>query len=417
MDKIVVGKSRPLIGDVTASGAKNSALPILFGALLAEGTFRLSNVPRLRDIQSTADLMISLGCEFVRESEHLVVKVPKVLKTLAHYDLVRKMRASILALGPLLSRMGRAEVSLPGGCAIGARPINFHLEALKKMGASIEVTGGYVNAKAKKLRGCKINFPFASVGGTENILMAACLAEGTTYIENAAKEPEIVDHVAFLKKMGAKIQGEGTSTIEIQGVDSLSAVDHEIIPDRIEAGTLLIAGAISGGDIRVKKCRPDHLQFLIKCLKQTGCEVDTDSNSVALRASKDLHPVSIVTAPHPGFATDLQAQWMTLMTQAEGCCEIREEVFENRFMHVQELARMNANIDVSGRSATINGTRGQLRGAPVMATDLRASASLVLAGLVAEGTTTVQRVYHLDRGYEHLETKLSKLGGKVRRIK
>jgi len=361
--------------------------------------------------------MESLGSRIVQDNNELIIDVPEKLETLAHYDLVRKMRASILCLGPLLGRMGEAKVSLPGGCAIGARPINFHLDALKKMGAKIEVKDGYVEAKAKKLTGCKIQFPFASVGGTENIVMAACLADGETIIENAAREPEIIDHINFLKKMGAQIVGEGTSCIKIKGVDSLSAVEHEIIPDRIEAGTLLVAGAISKGQVRVNKCRPDHLTSLLECFVKAGFTIEQDSTSVSLSSPQSIKPVSIITAPYPGFATDLQAQWMTLMTQADGNSEINEAVFENRFMHVQELARMNANIDVSGQSATIIGAPGSLRGAPVMATDLRASASLVLAGLVAEGETSVQRVYHLDRGYENLELKLSSLGGRVQRIK
>jgi len=417
MDKMAIKGGAQLTGSVSASGAKNAALPVIFSCLLAPGKFRLTNIPHLRDIQSTEDLMASLGCKTALNNHELVIDVPEKAETTAHYDLVRKMRASILVLGPLLARFGEAKVSLPGGCAIGARPINFHLEALEKMGAKIKVDSGYVHANCKKLQGTSIRFPFASVGGTENIMMAACLADGETTLHNAAKEPEIEDLADILQKMGAKIEGAGTETLRIHGVESLNAAEHSVIADRIEAGTLLIAGAITGGEVTVKDCRPDDLLPLLQALEAAGMKVNVGQTDVTVKSSGGINPVDIITETHPGFPTDLQAQFMALMTQADGRSKITENVFENRFMHVQELARMNAKIEIQGKTAIVDGTPGELDGAPVMATDLRASASLVLAGLTAKGETHVQRIYHLERGYENLDQKLSSLGGQVRRVK
>ena len=416
MDKMLVRGGRRLQGEVETSGAKNSALKLLFATLLAEGKHTFHNVPGLKDIESSSALLQSLNCKVVRDGKTLTVesKTPDTFE--AHYDLVRKMRASILCLGPLLTRYGQAQVSLPGGCAIGSRPINLHLEGLKAMGAEIELREGYVHAEAKRLKGANILFEFATVGGTENILMAATLADGVTTIENAAKEPEIVDLANYLNKMGAKIEGAGTSIIRVTGVDRLRPAEHTVIADRIEAGTLLIAGAITGGEVTVKKCVPEHLEALIIKLRESGFKIDTDSTSMTVHSCSSWKGVDITTAPHPAFPTDLQAQFMALACVAEGTSVITETVFENRFMHVQELQRLGADITPKTRVAVVRGRPGILQGAPVMATDLRASASLVLAGLAARGVTTIGRIYHLDRGYESLETKLSKLGADIQRV-
>lgn len=413
---VVVGGVQ-LNGEVSASGAKNSALKLLFASLLAEGRHTFHNVPELKDIESSATLLESLGCVVKRSGKTLTidVKVPNTYE--AHYDLVRKMRASILCLGPLLTKYGQAQVSLPGGCAIGTRPINLHLDGMKAMGAEIELRDGYVHASAKRLKGANILFEFATVGGTENVMMAATLAEGTTVIENAAKEPEIVDLAAYLKKMGAKIEGEGTSIIRITGVDKLTPSEHTVIADRIEAGTLLLAGAITGGEVTVKSCVPSDLDALIFKLREAGFTIDTEKNLMTVRKCKGWKGVDVTTAPYPAFPTDLQAQFMALMTVAEGTSVITETVFENRFMHVQELLRLGADITPKSRVAVVRGRPGCLQGAPVMATDLRASASLVLAGLVAKNETNINRIYHLDRGYEGLENKLSVLGAKITRAK
>jgi UDP-N-acetylglucosamine 1-carboxyvinyltransferase len=417
MDKMVVRSGVKLNGVVQTSGAKNSALKMLFASLLAEGKHVFHNVPDLVDIKSSAQLLESLGCKVERDGKTLTVEVhaPKTYE--AHYDLVRKMRASILCLGPLLTKYGQAQVSLPGGCAIGSRPINLHLDGMKAMGAEIELREGYVHAHAKRLKGASILFEFATVGGTENIMMAATLAEGVTTIENAAKEPEIVDLANYLIKMGAKIEGAGSSIIRITGVDKLKPAEHTVIADRIEAGTLLIAGAISGGQVTVEKCVPSDLDALIHKLRESGFKIDTEKTSMTVYPCSSWKGVDVTTAPHPAFPTDLQAQFMALSTIAEGTSVITETVFENRFMHVTELARLGADITPKNRVAVVRGRPGGLTGAPVMATDLRASASLVLAGLVAKGETVVNRIYHLDRGYEGLELKLTSLGAKITRIK
>lgn len=417
MDKMLVHGGNVLNGTVKVSGAKNAALPILFSALLAEGEHVFHNVPKLHDIDSTCELLEKLGCETVRDGHTLKVKVQPPESLEAPYDIVRKMRASILCLGPLVAKYGEAQVSLPGGCAIGTRPIDLHLEGLRILGADVTLEKGYVHAKAPRLKGDTILFEAPTVGGTENLMMAAALAEGTTIIENAAKEPEVVDLAEYLIKMGAKITGAGTGIIKIEGVDKLHPAEHHVIADRIEAGTLLIAGAITGGEVTVEDCRPADLDALIAKLKESGFEITTGPSSVTLKAKSTWKGVDITTAPHPAFPTDLQAQFMALMTQAEGTSVITETVFENRFMHVQELVRLNADITPKTRVAVVRGRREGIEGAPVMATDLRASACLVLAGLAAKGSTTVSRIYHLDRGYESLETKLKSLGAQIERVK
>ena len=415
MDVIVINGGKTLSGSVATSGSKNAALPLLFATLLAEGEHQFDNVPMLMDIDSTELLLNHLNCETSRAGNHMTVTVHKPEELVAPYDIVRKMRASILCLGPLLARYGKAKVSLPGGCAIGSRPINLHIEPLQQLGAHIDIENGYVIAKAEKLVGDRIVFDFATVGGTENIMMAATLALGTTVLENVAKEPEIVDLANCLRSMGAKIEGDGTSVITIEGVDELRPANHRVIPDRIEAGTLLIAGAITGGDVKVTQCVPGDLDALINKLTECGFEIETGKDWIRVRPCSHWRSIDVDTAPHPGFPTDLQAQFMALMTQAEGTSVITERIFENRFMHVQELARMGANITPKSQVAVVRGSKGSLSGAPVMATDLRASASLILAGLATEGETIVSRIYHLDRGYENLEEKLASLGAQIER--
>lgn len=416
MDKMHIVGGHKLEGEVAASGAKNSVLALVFATLLAKGRHRITNVPNLRDINSSRSLLESLGCKVDFTDGALTVDVPEQLEIKAEYDLVRKMRASILCLGPLLARMKKAQVSLPGGCAIGARPINLHLEAFKKMAAEMTIESGYVLAETQQLQGTHIVFDFPTVGGTENVMMGAALADGTTIIENAAREPEIEDLADYLNRMGAIVKGAGTAKITIEGVSELKPAEHATIPDRIEAGTLLLAGAITGGEVTVTNCRPHHLEAFIAKLKTADLKIDMDETAMTVRAHSGFNGVNFTTAPHPGFPTDLQAQFMSLMTQAQGTSVIKEAVFENRFMHVQELLRMNADISVSRNTAVVKGGPGLLEGAPVMATDLRASASLVLAGLVARGETTVSRIYHLDRGYEGLEFKLSRIGAKIKRV-
>lgn len=416
MDKMVVMGNGPLQGTVATSGAKNAALPLLFSTLLAEGEHVFSNVPKLKDIESTAALLESLGCTTRWDGDKFRVNVTRLQSYEASYDLVRKMRASFLCMGPLLAKYGEAVVSQPGGCAIGSRPIDLHLEGFKALGAEISQKEGYVQANAKKLKGSTFLFETVTVGGTENIMMAATLAEGRTILENAAKEPEIVDLAEYLIKMGAKISGHGTSVITIDGVEKLKPAEHSIMPDRIEAGTLLIAGAITHGQVTVEKCVPAHLEALISKMREAGFKIDTTKDTMTVFKTDAWDAVDITTAPHPMFPTDLQAQFMALMTVARGTSVISETVFENRFMHVQELIRLGADIVPKTRVAVVHGRPGQLTGAPVMATDLRASASLVLAGLVAGGETVVNRIYHLDRGYEKLEDKLSALGAKIRRV-
>ena len=416
MESIEVVGGTTLNGTVAVSGSKNAALPVLFSALLADGVHRFDNVPVLRDIDSTEQLLQSLNCRTNREGHQLEIEVARPAKMEASYDLVRKMRASILSLGPLLARYGEARVSLPGGCAIGSRPVDLHVETMQRLGAEIDVEGGYVVARADRLRGDRIVFEKVTVGGTENALMAASLARGTTILENAAKEPEVVDLAKYLQAMGARIDGAGTSVIRVDGVDELRPATHSIVPDRIEAGTLLIAGAITGGEVTVDNCVPDHLQALLDKMEEAGFSFRTGDSSITVRAADGWRGTDVTTAPYPAFPTDLQAQFMALMTQAEGTSVITEGIFENRFMHVQELVRLGANITPMTQVAIVRGERGGLSGAAVMATDLRASASLVLAGLAAEGTTRVNRIYHLDRGYEKLEAKLGGLGAEIRRV-
>lgn len=416
MDKMIVSGGKALMGEVDTSGAKNAALPILFSCLLAEGEHALYNVPRLKDIDSTLELLSAFGCTFAWDGPVLRLNVGRAPSVEAHYDVVRKMRASILCLGPLLTKYGEAVVSMPGGCAIGTRPIDLHLDGMRSLGAEIFLEEGYVKAKARRLKGTSLVFETTTVGGTENVMMAASIADGVTILENAAKEPEIVDLANYLIKMGAQIEGHGTSVIKITGVDKLKPAEHAIMSDRIEAGTLLLAGAITRGEVRVNKIKPEHIESLIIKMKEAGLKVDAGTDDVTVYKSQGWSGVDITTNPYPLFPTDLQAQFMSLMALAEGTSVITETIFENRFMHVQELIRLGADITPKTRVAVVRGVKS-LTGAPVMATDLRASASLVLAGLAAQGETTISRIYHLDRGYERLEDKISKLGGKIIRAK
>jgi UDP-N-acetylglucosamine 1-carboxyvinyltransferase len=421
VDQICIQGGASLFGEVKVSGAKNSVLKLLFASLLCEGEHIFTNVPNLKDVESTAALLNSLNVETEFKDHTFRCRVGRPKELLASYDLVRKMRASILTLGPLLAKYGEASVSLPGGCAIGTRPIDLHIEALKLMGAEVTIENGYVVAKAKKLKGTRILFDNVTVGGTENLMMAAVLAEGVTLLENAAKEPEIVDLAEFLITLGAKIKGHGTGVIEIEGVEHLkpSGQNFSVMADRIEAGTLLIAGAITGGEVSIVQQGPHHIDALLLKLKEAGFHIQEEKGRVTLKSQGVkglLGPTDITTAPYPQFPTDLQAQYMALMCLAQGTSVITETVFENRFMHVQELTRMGADITPKARVAVVRGRPQGLSGAPVMATDLRASASLVLAGLAAQGETRVQRIYHLDRGYERLEEKLSSLGAKIQRI-
>jgi UDP-N-acetylglucosamine 1-carboxyvinyltransferase len=417
MDKFVIEGGARLQGTIATSGAKNSALPALAAALLTDEPVVLERIPRVRDIRTMERLLVDIGSEIEVEGECVKLNTKKIVSPEAPYELVKTMRASSLVLGPLLARAGRARVSLPGGCAIGARPINFHLAGLEHLGARISQEHGYVEAVAPEgLKGAQVVFDRITVTGTEDILMAAVLAEGETLIENAAREPEVVDLAALLTKMGARIEGAGTSIIRVQGVPKLHGATHEIIADRIEAGTFVIAGAIAGGDLKVTGCVPEHLDALTAKLGEAGVRVSqTDATTVQVEGDGKLRPVDMITEEYPGFATDLQAQYMALMTQAEGISLITETIFENRFMHAQELMRMGANIRLDGRQAIVAG-RSRLTGAGVIASDLRASASLVLAALVAKGETVIDRVYHIDRGYEKIEAKLSGVGAKIRRV-
>jgi UDP-N-acetylglucosamine 1-carboxyvinyltransferase len=417
MDKIVIQGGQRLSGDVQVSGAKNAALPLLASALLPTGASTFQNVPLLNDVSTMGKLLRRLGCE-VDGQRTVSIGPPDQSRVSceAPYDLVKTMRASVLVLGPLLARYGRARVSLPGGCAIGARPIDVHLKGLEAMGAHITLEHGYVDARAEKLRGASIVCDVASVTGTENLMMAASLAHGRTVIENAAREPEVEELAVVLNKMGARIQGAGTAVIHIEGVNQLHPVEHSILPDRIEAGTFMVAAAITRGDVLVKGTRPEHLDAVMAKLRASGVTVTVEDGGVRVRGGGELRPIDITTQPHPGFPTDMQAQFMVLAACARGQSIIKETIFENRFMHVPELGRMGADIHTDGRVAIIRGVE-HLSGASVMATDLRASASLVLAGLVARGTTEVQRVYHLDRGYERIEKKLRGLGASIERVK
>jgi len=414
VEKIVIHGGRPLQGTVQVSGAKNAALPLLFATLLAPGTHRLSNVPGLRDIDTTEKLLTILGGRVERDGDIFTVNSDDIRSDEAPYDLVRTMRASFLVLGPLLARVGHARVSLPGGCAIGARPIDLHLKGLEALGAKISLDHGYVEARADRLRGARICFDFPTVGGTENLMMAAVLAEGVTVLENAAREPEIIDLADALISMGAKISGAGTANVTIEGVDSLQPLHYRVMPDRIEAGTYMVAAAMTGGDIRIKDARLLHMEAFVGKLREAGVEIVEEEDYIRVRCSGPIRSVNIKTQPHPGFPTDMQAQFMALMTRGDGTSVISETVFENRFMHVCELQRLGADIVIDGHVATVKGVSG-LCGAPVMATDLRASASLVVAALAAENTTEIGRIYHLDRGYEKLEEKLKSLGAMIDR--
>lgn len=416
MDKIVIQGGIPLSGDVKISGAKNAALPILASALLVDGLNTYSNVPGLRDIDSIRQLMIHLGARVENEDDTVQIDATGLNNSEAPYDLVRKMRASILVLGPLVARLGRARVSLPGGCAIGARPIDLHLKGLAQMGAEIDINHGYVEASAGRLIGSEIYLDIPTVTGTENLMMAAVLADGSTVIRNAAREPEIVALADILKRMGANIQGEGTSVITVKGVSSLKPVTASIIPDRIEAGTFLTAGVLTGGNLRITGCQPDHLRAVIDKLRQAGAIIEVNRDYVTVKGSETIKSTDLKTMPYPGFPTDMQAQFMVLMSVADNVGIISETVFENRFIHVGELKRMGADIEISGNTAMVRAV-DYLTGAPVMATDLRASASLILAGLVARGETTVNRVYHLDRGYDGIEKKFARLGARISRVR
>lgn len=418
MDKIVISGGIPLHGEVQVSGAKNSALPILASTILGGGECVITNVPRVVDVVTMGKLLGMLGVTVEHEGNRAVIKADVIKSTQAPYELVKTMRASVLVLGPLVARWGEATVSLPGGCAIGSRPVNLHLAGLAKLGAEVSIEHGYIKAKAKRLTGARIYCDTPTVTGTENLMMAASLAQGTTVIENAAKEPEIADLADFLTKRGARIAGAGTDVITIEGVRELRGSDHEVIPDRIEAGTHLVAGAITKGCVSVNRCRPDHLDPLLNKLQEAGAEIQVEKERIRLDASKvaRLKGVDVRTLPYPGFPTDMQAQMVALMSVAEGTSVVTETVFESRFMHVEELCRMGADIRVEGNRLVITG-RDRLTGAPVMASDLRASAGLVLAGLAAEGTTEVLRVYHLDRGYERIEEKLLGLGAVIERRK
>ncbi|HNZ65392.1 MAG TPA: UDP-N-acetylglucosamine 1-carboxyvinyltransferase [Smithella sp.] len=415
MDKIVINGGKPLHGNVQISGAKNAALPVLASALLTAGTNTFHNIPDLMDIKTIKKLLISMGAEIEGE-ETVKICVDKIINPTASYDLVKTMRASILVLGPLVARAGTARVSLPGGCAIGARPVNLHLKALEDMGAHVDLNNGYIEARAKKLKGAEIYFDLTTVTGTENIMMAATLAQGTTILNNAAREPEVVNLADVLKSMGAKITGAGTDVITIEGVTSLKPAEAEIIPDRIEAGTFMIAAGMTGGEINVLGCNPHHLEALINKLRDAGMKISSVKNGLKVSAGKKINSVDVKTLPYPGFATDLQAQIMAYMAIGSGLSVISETVFENRFMHVSELLRMGADIVIQGGNAIVRGVP-KLHGAQTMATDLRASASLVLAGLAAEGTTEISRVYHIDRGYQTIEKKFSALGADIQRVK
>jgi UDP-N-acetylglucosamine 1-carboxyvinyltransferase len=415
MDRLIIRGGTPLRGDIAVSGAKNAALPLLASAILGGGECVISNIPHVKDVVTMGKLLGMLGATVKTEDACMSVRVDAVSSTAAPYDLVRTMRASVLVLGPLLARWGEATVSLPGGCAIGTRPVNLHLAGLERLGAELSVEHGYIKAKARRLRGARIYLDLPSVTGTENLMMAACLADGTTVIENAAREPEITDLASFLIKRGAKIAGAGSDVITIEGVSVLRGADHEVIPDRIEAGTFLAAGAMTGGDLSVNRCRPLHLEAVMMKLREAGAEITEEKERVRIKAPRLLHGVDVKTLAYPGFATDMQAQMMALLSVAQGTSVITETVFESRFIHVPELRRMGADIKVDGNHAVVNGV-ARLTGAPVMASDLRASAGLVLAGLAADGETEIARVYHLDRGYERIEEKLRQVGAAIRRV-
>jgi UDP-N-acetylglucosamine 1-carboxyvinyltransferase len=421
MDKFLIRGGKPLHGKIAISGAKNSALPCLAATLLTSETVTLSNVPYVKDLITQRRLLEDLGATVLMPELHTQKFTAKTIETFeAPYELVKTMRASVLALGPLLGRFGQAKVSLPGGCAIGTRPIDLHLKAFEQLGATVSLETGNVIARAPqgRLVGADVNFDVVTVTGTENVMMAAVLAKGTTTIHNAAREPEIPDLAELLNKMGAKIKGAGTETMEIEGVESLGGAEHKIIPDRIETGTFIIAAAITGGELEITDCQPEHLSAVIEKLRETGVEIEeTSQNTLSVKCcEKGLQAKDVTTEPHPRFPTDMQAQYMALMTQSEGDSKIVETIFENRFMHALELVRMGANIKISGNTAIVRG-KTRLTGAPVLASDLRASASLVLAALAAAGETLIDRVYHIDRGYEMIVKKLRSIGANIERIK
>jgi UDP-N-acetylglucosamine 1-carboxyvinyltransferase len=419
MDKLVIRGGSPLLGTIRVSGAKNAALPAMAAALLTDSDVILENIPQVRDIETERRLLAAMGAQvelgYGRAQHRTTINCRNLANTEASYELVKTMRASTLVLGPLLARMGHARVSLPGGCAIGARPIDLHLKGLEKLGAKITQEHGYIEARADRLQGARIVFEKITVTGTEDLLMAATLAEGETILENCAREPEVSDLAALLNKMGARIEGAGTHMIRVQGVAQLHGARHRIIPDRIEAGTFIVAAALTGGDLMVQGCDPSHLGVLLEKLQECGVTLHTNGESVRVRSDGPLKATDVTTEEFPGFPTDMQAQFMTLATQAEGASIITENIFENRFMHAQELLRMGANIKIDGRRAVVRG-KTPLSGAAVLASDLRASASLVLAALVADGETIIDRVYHIDRGYERIEEKLKAVGAHIRRI-
>lgn len=416
MDKLLIESNGPLNGEVTISGAKNAVLPILAGTLLGSSTSTIQNVPHLNDVTTTMSLLARMGCQITMgDNMEVAVDPTSMSDYTAAYELVRTMRASILVLGPLLARYGQAEVSLPGGCAIGARPVDLHIEGLRQLGAKIDIDGGYIRAKAGRLQGARLNLSTVTVTGTENLLMAATLAKGETVIENAAREPEVVDLANYLIAMGAKIEGAGSSTIYIQGVDQLDGTTYSVVPDRIETGTFLVGAAVTRGKIKVRQTVPGILSNVLDKLREAGAHIETGEDWISLDMRGERpRSVSITTAPYPDFPTDMQAQFCVLNALADGTAKVTENVFENRFMHINELQRMGAQMSIDGNSVTIRGVE-RLTGAPVMATDLRASASLILAALAADGETTVRRVYHIDRGYERIEEKFHQLGADIRR--
>ena len=416
MDKLLIEGGAPLSGEVGVSGAKNAALPVLTAALLTEEPLTVTNVPHLRDVSTMLGLLGQMGVAVSMDDKLGVELVAKRIKEpVAPYEMVKTMRASVLVLGPLTARCGEARVSLPGGCAIGLRPVDQHIKGLQAMGAELAIDHGYITVRAKRLRGARLCMDLITVTGTENLMMAATLAEGTTVIENAAREPEVTDLASCLNAMGARVKGAGTDVITVEGVDRLHGARYSVMPDRIETGTFLVAAAATGGNIRLTGARPESLDAVLEKLREAGAHIETGADWITLRTNGALNSVSLRTAPYPAFPTDMQAQFMALNSIARGTAIVTETIFENRFMHVQELKRLGADIEVEGNTAVVKGV-AQLDGATVMATDLRASASLVLAGLIARGATTVDRVYHLDRGYEQIEEKLSRLGARIRRV-
>lgn len=416
MQKLVIQGGNPLRGEVRISGAKNAALPIMCASLLSADTLRLTNLPDLHDVGTMRKLLVQMGVTAEVATNEITFKGDQINNWEAPYEMVKTMRAAILVLGPLVARFGDAKVSLPGGCAIGSRPVDLHIKGLQAMGAEITIEHGYIHAKAKKLKGARIFFDIVSVTGTENLMMTAALAQGVTTLENAAREPEVIDLANCLRAMGAGITGDGTDTITIMGVEKLHGATHHIMPDRIESGTFLVAAAATGGSITLRETRADILDTVLEKLTEAGAKITVDGTSIHLEMSGRPKAVNVRTAPHPAFPTDMQAQFMALNCIAEGSAMVIETIFENRFMHVQELRRLGAQIEVEGNTSVVRGV-DHLEGATVMATDLRASACLVIAGLVAQGETIIDRIYHLDRGYEHIESKLGKLGANIRRVK